>query len=99
MVEVWQDRVLALPPLTRETARRWMVGPKIHRALLGIRGRPAADLEALTDVMVRFSAMMLAMPSLVEVDLNPVVATARGVMVLDARMVLAPPVELRSVVA
>ena len=99
LVEVWQDRVLALPPLTRETARRWMAGPKIHRALLGIRGRPAADLEALTDVMVRLSAMMLAMPSLVEVDLNPVVATARGVVVLDARMVLAPPVELRPVVA
>jgi acetyltransferase len=92
LVEVWQDRVLALPPLTRETARRWMAGPKIHRALLGIRGRPAADLEALIDVMVRFSAMMLAMPSLVEVDLNPVVATARGVVVLDARMILAPPV-------
>ncbi len=99
LVEVWQDRALALPPLTRETARRWMAGPKIHRALLGIRGQPAADLEVLTDVMVRFSAMMLAMPSLVEVDLNPVVATARGVMVLDARMVLAPPVELRPVVA
>ena len=90
LVEVFQDRALVLPPVTREIALRWMAETKIHKALLGVRGQRAVDLDALADVLVRFSKMMLAERSIVEADINPLLATADGIVALDARIVLRP---------
>ena len=90
LVEVFQDRALVLPPVTREIALRWMAETKIHKALLGVRGQRAVNLDALVDVMVRFSEMMLAERSIVEADINPLLATADGIVALDARIVLRP---------
>jgi acetyltransferase len=91
LVEVMQDRALVLPPLSRSVARRWMEGTRIFRALTGARGRLAADLEALAGVLVRFGELVLAHPEVVEIDINPLVASADGVMALDARFVLRQP--------
>ena len=88
LVEVMQDRALVLPPLSPSLARRWMEGTRIYRALKGVRGRPAADLEALVGVLVRFGELVLAHPEIGEIDINPLVASAAGVMALDARIVL-----------
>lgn len=89
LVEVFQDRALVLPPVTREIARRWIAETKIHKALLGVRGQRAVDLDALADVLVRFSDMMLAERAIIEADINPLVASAEGIVALDARIVLA----------
>lgn len=88
LVEVFQDRALVLPPLTRQIARRWIAETKIHKALLGVRGKPAADLDALADVLVSFSDMMLSERSIIEADINPLIATAGSIIALDARIVL-----------
>lgn len=90
LVEVFQDRALVLPPVTREIALRWMAETKIHKALLGVRGQGAIDLDALADVLVRFSEMILAERLIVEADINPLLATADGIVALDARIVLSP---------
>lgn len=88
LVEVFQDRALILPPVTREIALRWIAETKIYKALLGVRGQRAVDLDALADVLVRFSEMIQAEPSIVEADINPLLATADGIVALDARIVL-----------
>ena len=88
LVEVMNDRVLALPPLTPSLARRWIAHTRIHRALLGVRGRAPADLEALAGVLVRLGDLMLAHPEIAEIDINPLSASADGVVALDARIVL-----------
>lgn len=88
LAEVMQDRALVLPPLTLPLARRWMEGTRIFRALTGVRGRPPVDLEALSGVLVRFGELVRAHPEIVEIDINPLVATPSGVVALDARMVL-----------
>jgi acetyltransferase len=90
LVEVFQDRALVLPPVTREIALRWMAETKIHKALLGVRGQGAVDLDALADVLVRFSEMILAERLIVEADINPLLATKDGIVALDARIVLSP---------
>lgn len=90
LVEVFQDRALVLPPVTREIALRWIAETKIYKALLGVRGQRAVDLNALADVLVRFSEMMLADRSILEADINPLLATAEGIVALDARIVLRP---------
>jgi acetyltransferase len=88
LVEVMQDRALFLPPLTRGIARRWMEGTRIFRALQGVRGRPAVDFDALVDVLIRFGNLVLAHEQIAEADINPLVASADGVVALDARIVL-----------
>ncbi len=56
--------------------------------LLGARGRPPVDLDALADVVARVSQLAAAHPELVELELNPVLAGPAGVLALDARVVL-----------
>jgi acetyltransferase len=54
-VEVLQDRALALPPLNRALARRWIEQTKVFKVLKGVRGRRPVDLAALEDALEHFS--------------------------------------------
>jgi hypothetical protein len=63
---------------------------RVARLLAGYRGRPPADLAALVDLVVAVGEFALAHPEVRELDLNPVLAHASGVAVLDARVVLVP---------
>ncbi len=87
-VEVYQDSALALPPLNTTLARRMMERTKIHKALKGFRGRAPADLDALEQTMVHFSTLVLDIPEIKEVDINPLLVSSKGVLALDARILL-----------
>jgi acyl-CoA synthetase (NDP forming) len=56
--------------------------------LQGYRGHPAADLEALQNVLLRVSRLAEAVPEIAELDLNPVMALApgKGCRIVDARI-------------
>lgn len=88
MVEVYRDRALALPPLNTTLAQRLMEQTRIYAALKGIRGRKPVDLVALGSLLVRFSQLVLDQPAISEIDINPLVAAADGLIALDARIVL-----------
>lgn len=88
MVEVMQDRVLLLPPLSPMLAMDRIRRTRIHRALLGTRHLPAVDLDALAEVLVRLGDLVLAVPEILELDINPLAANAAGVLALDARIVI-----------
>lgn len=88
LVEVFQDRALALPPLNTTLARRMMEQTKIYRALKGVRGRPPVDLVALEQLMVRFSQLVVEQPWIKEIDINPLLASPEQLIALDARVVL-----------
>ena len=91
LVEVYRDRALGLPPLTGTLALRLMERTHIFKALRGIRGRPPIDLLQLQRVLVRFSHLVVEQPWIKEIDINPLLASARGVLALDARVVLHDP--------
>jgi acetyltransferase len=88
LVEVFKDRALALPPLNTTLARRQMERTKIYQALKGVRGRKPVDLDALEQLMVRFSQLVVEQPWIKEIDINPLLASPDGLMALDARVVL-----------
>jgi acetyltransferase len=88
LVEVYQDSALALPPLTRTLARRMMEQTKIYVALQGVRGRPPVNQEALENLVVRFSQLIVEQPVIKELDINPVLASHDTLLALDARVVL-----------
>jgi acetyltransferase len=88
LVEVYQDRALALPPLNSTLATRLMEQTRIFRALQGVRGRAAVDLSGLENVLVRFSRLVVEHPLIKEMDINPLLASPERIVALDARIVL-----------
>ncbi len=92
LVELMEDRVVACPPLSRSGARRLLDGLRVAPLLAGWRGAPAVDVEALTDVIVRFSEMAIDLgDAFVAVEANPVIATADDVIAVDALMIAKDP--------
>lgn len=89
-VEVTADQAIGLPPLNRVLAADLVGRTRVARLLAGFRDRPRADMEALYDVLVRIAQMAADLPELAELDINPLLADADGVVALDARMRLAP---------
>jgi acetyltransferase len=91
LVEVFRDRALALPPLTRTLARRLMEQTKIFHALGGVRGQAPIPLAALEELLVRFADLVVEQPWIKEIDINPLLASPEGLVALDARVVLHDP--------
>jgi acetyltransferase len=91
LVEVFQDRALALPPLTTTLARRMMERTKIYKALKGVRGRKPVDLAELEQMLVRFSHLVVEQRWIKEVDINPMLASPERIVALDARVVIHDP--------
>lgn len=85
-VEVTADQAVGLPPLNRVLAADLVKRTRVARLLAGYRNLPPADLDALCDVLVRVGQMAADLPELVELDINPLLADAGGVVALDARM-------------
>jgi acetyltransferase len=85
---VFRDRALALPPLNATLARRLMEQTRIYEALKGVRGRAPVDLALLEQFLVRFSQLVSEQPAIREIDVNPLLVSSRGILALDARVVL-----------
>lgn len=88
LVEIFQDRSLALPPLNSTLARRMMERTRIYQALLGVRGNRPVDMTALAQLLVRFSQLVVEQNEITEIDINPLLASADHLIALDARIVL-----------
>jgi acetyl-CoA synthetase (ADP-forming) len=88
LVEVLQDVSFRLIPLQRRDARQMLSELRGRRLLEGVRGRPAADVQALEDLFLRVSRLVEQRPDIRELDLNPVLAYPDGVLAVDARALL-----------
>jgi acetyltransferase len=94
-VEAISDTTLALPPLDLELARGMIERTRVARLLHGYRGRPAVNIDALAGALVSISRLMLDHPEVFEIDINPILADADGVVAVDARVRLDDPASRR----
>jgi acetate---CoA ligase (ADP-forming) len=87
-VEILGDVGFRLAPLTDRDVDELLHGIKGFRLLQGYRGHPAADLDALRDLLLRLSRLADTVPEVAELDLNPVMALAPGLgcRIVDARI-------------
>ena len=91
LVELLADRAVACPPISHAGALRLLDGLRIRPLLAGFRGAPAVDIDALADVIVRFSEMATELGEVVDaVEANPVIASPHGVVAVDALVVPRP---------
>jgi acetate---CoA ligase (ADP-forming) len=75
-----------IAPLTDADARELVLGGKAGELVRGFRGEPAADEQALTDVLHRLSRLGDDLHEVAELDLNPVIASPEGCVAVDARV-------------
>jgi succinyl-CoA synthetase beta subunit len=87
-VELWQDVVFRLHPLTREDAREMLDRIRGKALLDGFRGGPVADRDAIVDVLVRVDRLIADLADVAELDINPLVAHGPGcgALALDVRI-------------
>ncbi|CAO3449320.1 Protein lysine acetyltransferase Pat (EC 2.3.1.-) [Azospirillum argentinense] len=90
-VEVVEDYALALPPLNMKLATELMGRTRIWRQLQGYRSRAAVDLEAVALTLNKISQLIVDFPEIAELDVNPLLADAEGVLALDARIKVGVP--------
>lgn len=85
-VEARPDSALALPPLNEALAHELMGRTQVGPLLAGYRGRAGVDQGAVVDVILRVSQMACDLAEVAELDINPLLADARGAIALDARI-------------
>jgi acetyltransferase len=85
-VETVNDKAIALPPLDERRALDLIARTRISRLLDAYRNVRAARRDQVALVLVRLSQLAADIPEILEIDINPLLADADGVVALDARI-------------
>ena len=85
--ELYKDRALELPPVSPARLMRMLKSLQCWPLLDGYRGRPKVKIEALADIIEKYSELILQQEWIKESDLNPVLVNDREAIVLDARFI------------
>jgi acyl-CoA synthetase (NDP forming) len=89
LVELLSDKAVAMCPLSQTQAAEMIDSLKANRLLLGIRGKPAANRQALIDAVVSLSIIAFEFrDSIAEIDINPVLVNQDGALAVDALILL-----------
>ena len=89
LAEVMDDVAVRLAPVPRAVALEMLAELRGTTLLDGFRGRPAIDRDALAELVAGVAAFAFERPDVLEIDLNPVIATADGAIAVDALVVVA----------
>jgi acetyltransferase len=84
-VEVLGDTAMRLAPVDEVEARTMLAELRMAPALGAFRGRPAVNADALARTISRFSELVVQLPELRELEINPLLATSAGARALDLR--------------
>jgi hypothetical protein len=88
LVEVLADRAVGLPPLDLAGAHRLLDRLAVRPVLDGVRGAPAADVDAVASAVVALSGLAGELGEAVEaLDVNPLRCGPWGALALDALVV------------
>lgn len=88
MAEVFENAVFASAPLTKEEAQELIGRFKGQRLLDGFRGEPVVDREELARLIVTVGNLGFMYPRLHEIDINPLIVSERGIIAVDAAIVI-----------
>lgn len=86
MVEILKDSAVALPPLNAYMVEQMIAKTKAAKYLGAFRQLPAANKQALVQVLLNISALVSELPEILELDINPLIVDSKGVMAVDARI-------------
>jgi len=85
-IEVLKDVKQALAPIDQDEALEMIRGLKSYKIIEGIRGQKGIDEQVFADILVRLSTLLQVAPEIMELDLNPLLATSEKIVAVDARI-------------
>jgi acetyltransferase len=85
-VEIMRDKSLELPPLNTALARAQIERTRIAALLKGYRDRPPADIDGVVNVLMALSRIVADHAEVIELDINPLLCDAGGVIAVDGRV-------------
>jgi len=87
-VEVLKDVSFRIAPITRSDAQEMITEVKGYPILKGYRGQPPADINAIVEILLNTSRLVMDHPEIKELDLNPILVYEKGAKTVDARIIL-----------
>jgi len=87
-VEVLKDVTFRIAPIDEEDAREMITEVKAYPILKGYRNQPPADINAITQILVNTSRLVMDHQEIKELDLNPIMVYEKGAKTVDARIIL-----------
>jgi acetyltransferase len=86
--EILKDTVFAVAPLSRQEALSMIERLNSKKLLNGFRGYPPVDREILAQILVRLGDLGYENPDIREIDINPLIALGKGIVAVDATVIL-----------
>jgi len=89
-VEVLRDVTFRIAPIRELGARNMIENIKGIKLLMGYRGEPPSDLDAIAQSLSRLSQLVTDFPEIEEMDINPLIVlpAGSGARVVDARILI-----------
>ncbi len=87
-VEILKDVNFRVAPITVVDAKEMITQLKAYPLLCGYRNTPPADIDALVAILCSVSRLVMENSNIKELDLNPIMAYAKGAKTVDARIIL-----------
>jgi len=87
-VEVLKDVTFRIAPINKEEAHEMITEVKAYPLLKGYRNLPPADINAIANILVNTSKLVMENQEIKELDLNPIMVYEKGTKTIDARILL-----------
>jgi len=91
LVELLEDVSFRIAPITEYDAKEMIHEIKGFPILDGYRGKPKADINAIVNTLLKISELVTKYEEINEMDLNPVFIYEKGLVCVDARIILKKP--------
>ncbi len=88
IVDLMQDRAIALPPFNMAIIENLISETRISKMLGVFRGMPSIRLDILKQILLNVSEITCELPQIIEMDINPLIANEDEVIAVDARIVI-----------
>jgi len=86
--ELFRDTVFRVAPVSSVQAYHMLTQLKSWQLLLGLRGKPRLNIDALAELIASVSCLAVENPQITAIDLNPVLLTEKDLIILDAKVVV-----------
>ncbi|MEM3068802.1 MAG: acetate--CoA ligase family protein [Nitrososphaerales archaeon] len=87
-IEILKDVSFRIAPVDKNDANEMIKEIKGYPLLLGYRGSPRLDINAIADSIVKVSELMMNIDEIDQLDLNPILVYPSGLVAVDVRIIL-----------
>ncbi len=85
-IEVLKDVQQGLSPLGKSEALSMIRSLKSYKIIEGVRGQKGINEDLFVEILLRLSLLLQSAPEIIELDLNPLLASSDKIIAVDARI-------------